>query len=600
MMRSIHVILSMIALLVITSCAMVKLPDYDLSKEVVWLEQGWDEKDREFFHHASQGSAAYPIPYQWLMALEQPILSLGEAEPIFSDDYLRRLGFITSKQIPETNPDGLPIGFTLERNFPDQTTGQQIDGLGFTCAACHTGRMTYRGTELRYDGGPAMIELKKLTESIGFSMFMTRYLPGRFDRFAKRVLGSDYSKQQKENLSSNFDIRLAVLKKLLKLDKSVANKDVYEGFGRLDALTQIGNKVFAINLDRPENYEGLTAPVDFPYLWLVSWLDWVQYDGSIQQPMVRNAGESLGLGAAIKMNVGPDHFQSSVHFENLLLMEELLAGKTPPRPSRKFSGLQPPAWPEEYLGSIDRTLANDGKALYVKHCQACHFPPTDSEEFWADDKHWNTIDGIDFLKIKPLFVRTDPGQAEILGRRTLDTRGAGLDVSVCYFQKVDGKREKVRSDIQVTDGPETPYPLALAAIVEEAVHYWYEDQGISKERQIVYDGNRPNCVQKMETNKPKYHAIPLDGIWATAPFLHNGSVPTLYDLLLPLEERPTEFYLGNPEYDVDKLGFHTEPFKGGSKLDTTKRGNSNSGHQFPARGMEESDRLALLEYLKTL
>jgi hypothetical protein len=55
-----------------------------------------------------------------------------------------------------------------------------------------------------------------------------------------------------------------------------------------------------------------------------------------------------------------------------------------------------------------------------------------------------------------------------------------------------------------------------------------------------------------------YKFRPLTGIWATAPYLHNGSVPTLYDLLLPPSDRPTSFYVGTREFDPVKVGFKTE------------------------------------------
>lgn len=56
-----------------------------------------------------------------------------------------------------------------------------------------------------------------------------------------------------------------------------------------------------------------------------------------------------------------------------------------------------------------------------------------------------------------------------------------------------------------------------------------------------------------------YIARPLNGIWATAPYLHNGSVPSLYDLLLPQEQRPTTFYTGSHEFDPSRVGYLTAP-----------------------------------------
>ncbi len=85
------------------------------------------------------------------------------------------------------------------------------------------------------------------------------------------------------------------------LEKRVASQSVLEGYGRLDALNRIGNQVFSIDLKKPENYAGSSAPVHYPRIWNTPWFDWVQYNGSIMQPMVRNAGESLGVSAELNL-----------------------------------------------------------------------------------------------------------------------------------------------------------------------------------------------------------------------------------------------------------------------------------------------------------
>jgi len=116
-----------------------------------------------------------------------------------------------------------------------------------------------------------------------------------------------------------------------------------------------------------------------------------------------------------------------------------------------------------------------------------------------------------------------------------------------------------------------------------------------------------------------YSNQPLDGIWARAPYLHNGSVPTLWDLLTPAEERPKAFTIGGDVYNQEKMGFVHEvleetaeagfvqasgdPYAGKAfVLDTALRGNGNRGHTGPEYGTEFSDdkKRALIEYLKKL
>ncbi len=100
-------------------------------------------------------------------------------------------------------------------------------------------------------------------------------------------------------------------------------------------------------------------------------------------------------------------------------------------------------------------------------------------------------------------------------------------------------------------------------------------------------------------------AVPLDGLWLRAPYLHNGSVPTVDDLLKPAEERPRLFYRGHDVYDKTKLGFithgpHAE--KHGFRYDVTVPGNGNQGHDGPAFGttLAPADKQALVEFLKIL
>jgi mono/diheme cytochrome c family protein len=99
-----------------------------------------------------------------------------------------------------------------------------------------------------------------------------------------------------------------------------------------------------------------------------------------------------------------------------------------------------------------------------------------------------------------------------------------------------------------------------------------------------------------------YTNVLLDGIWLRAPYLHNGSVPTLTDLLEPVENRPKVFWNGYDVYDQAKVGFVTtgaEAERFGSKLDVTAPGNSNSGHLWGTTLTPEEKR-ALIEYMKTL
>ena len=99
-----------------------------------------------------------------------------------------------------------------------------------------------------------------------------------------------------------------------------------------------------------------------------------------------------------------------------------------------------------------------------------------------------------------------------------------------------------------------------------------------------------------------YTAVPLDGIWLTGPYLHNGSVPTLADLLEPADARPKMFWRGYDLFDAVKVGFVSsgpEAERAGTPLDVTLPGNSNAGHTY-GTDLSADEKRALLEYMKTL
>ena len=97
-----------------------------------------------------------------------------------------------------------------------------------------------------------------------------------------------------------------------------------------------------------------------------------------------------------------------------------------------------------------------------------------------------------------------------------------------------------------------------------------------------------------------YANMPLDGLWLRAPYLHNGSVPTLRALLFP-EQRPAEFYRAYDVYDWANVGFVSsgpDAEREGVRFSTSERGNSNAGHVYGAT-LDAATKDALLEYLKT-
>lgn len=668
------------------------LPKLAAVKAAYWLDQNWSTEDRHWFHHASQGTATFPVPYSWFMALEQPGLHLVTRPGMLSDPrYLERFGFIPSpktvrtdaetlrrfgyvnnpgvktepapelvaglKPTPVENFDGLPVGFSRMSPVINPGTGTpDSDRIGLTCAACHTGSIRYKEVSLRFDGGPAMLELRKLEQATGLSILYTLVVWGRFDRFADRVLGAESSKEErkqlKQQLKSVGDFLKSTVEVYQKTLKAKGQKDTDEGYGRLDALNRIGNQVFWTDLAASglsgfeKNIHANDAPVSFPPVWTVPWLWWAQYDASIEQPMIRNAGEALGVAALV--NMSPDHpqdalFRSSVALENLIRIETMLRGADPfGRNPKAFGGLASPKWPSDIFPADDAawkiktSRVDKGRAIYAEICVECHMGPVSDpvfdtqfsdKSFWSSkNKHWKQDPKggwvLDEVAKPAAHMGTDPAQANVLATRQVQVPGF-LDLQPARDL---GERWKCK-DLKAWSSTDMPFAVALMIVVDKVSQKWLKDRNIPEASLSELWGERSNCLNRGSTPDPLYRARPLNGVWATAPYLHNGSVPSLYWMLKPAAERPRQFCQGARDFDPRDVGFRVEA-GGDSSCKTGEtmfrmsesngrdiNGNSVLGHSLEAdkgqdkktykngvigRTLSDEERYDLIEYLKTL
>lgn len=146
----------------------------------------------------------------------------------------------------------------------------------------------------------------------------------------------------------------------------------------------------------------------------------------------------------------------------------------------------------------------------------------------------------------------------------------------------------------------TVIPLAEIDTDRGRIDTWGEKAAIEANQVVKEMGiERPGLVEAPLTG---YVAQFLDGIWLRASYLHNGSVPSLADLLTPPAQRPQTFWRGYDVYDPTRVGFVVQGAaaqREGSAFDTRLRGNGNQGHAF-GTGLADTDKAALLEYLKTL
>jgi hypothetical protein len=328
----------------------------------------------------------------------------------------------------------------------------------------------------------------------------------------------------------------------------VHQQDTEEGYGRLDALNRIGNQVFATDpalsgvAGFEENLRVRDAPVSFPPIWTVSWFWWAQYDASIEQPLVRNAGEALGVSALL--NLSPDTppdalFRSSVDIENLASIETMLRGPDPFKQNPpEFTGLKPPKWPadifqDDSAWTIDPARVAKGRAIYAEICAECHLGPVNDhvfdtqfpdKSFWTSPHLQKDSDGpvLDEVQKGVAGMGTDPGQAHVLMLRTVEVPG---------FLDLEPDRDLAKrwgcSGVPASSTTDMSFAIALMIVVEKASDKWMEDHHLTDEQKQALWRSRKNCPNPGNAKQTRYRARPLNGVWATAPYLHNGSVPSL-------------------------------------------------------------------------
>jgi hypothetical protein len=568
----------------------VVLPELDRPPEVVKLDQNWSDAQRQQFHHTPQGTRL--VPADWFRALEQPCFSPFGCGKFADPAYLSRFGFIPSQADP-LNPDGLPIGFALDKDFVDPIDKSAVPVVGLTCAACHTGELHYEKYAVVVEGAPAMIEVAAFQRALGLALGFNTTFPfkyGRYGRFERNVLGPDATAEQKADLRRRVDAFVSAARHQAEVTQARKIYDNPAGFMRTDALARIGNQVFAADTNIDDNYAVADSAVRYPQIWDASWFNWVQYNSSIADPLARNIGEALGVRAVAKL-YGPDagEFENSVNMLGLRAIEQLLAGPGP------FKGLASPKWPAVFP-ALDPAKVSAGAALYKERCQACHLPPlqdlsSEFERLAYDKDHqpahwWKSKNGNWYIKVVdvPLeVIGTDPRQATDFKNRKAASGDLGKGV--------------------------VSASVGLDMVTMGIANRFFRQHNISPEDQVAWAGGRDPADPRIRAELI-YKARPLNGIWAVAPYLHNGSVPTLDALLSPDDSaRPRTFWMGSKQFDPVKVGYSGVEIKGATLFDTARPGNANTGHWFKdgplgkgviGRALTAAERAQIIEYLKSL
>lgn len=634
----------------------------DQFTQVKYLEQGWNPGDSLWFYTTTQGSDL--MPYDFFLALEQE----KSTELFRTPENINRYRYLP-QVATKSNPDALPVGFVA-----DTYRGRKY--MGFTCAACHTSQVNYKGTGLRIDGGAGAADMDGFMNDLSAAMKAAQSDPGKRQRFAAAVLKNGNYSNEAEVMNDLKVYSLRMEAYSFFNDSHARDKDgkvvpVPYGYARLDAFGRIYNRVLehVINPEAlkqvlltalplaetqallakmqpvlsSENRDHLmerlvhlltieqrralrdvvfnspNAPVSYPFLWDIPQHDYVQWNGIGANggvgPVGRNSGEVIGVFGTLDwqqkkgwtissvlggQGFGDTHisFQSSINVHNLRQLED------------KLWSLQSPQWTDAVkqagLPPIDEARRARGEKLFAQFCAACH------AEIQRDSSSRRIVAHMDKL----VEAGTDPtmannsvnysGYSGIL-RNMYMKAGVGA-VLLNTKAPVAAILTTATENVVATPSPDKWWFTRAA---EWAVDLFNEYTG-NQIKPSVKNGNyiADSTVIPFESLRA-YKGRSLNGIWATAPYLHNGSVPTIYDLLLPAEPRPDDpagtayrpkqFMVGSRELDVKKIGFkHGVGEYDGFLFDTTKPTNSNSGHEYGTRRMSEEDRWDLVEYIKSM
>ena len=608
------------------------------------VPRGLDGQAAIDYHHLTEGADSFP--YDWVLHLKSASYKGPDGQPAPLLSLLEsKFGFLKSPDHGDflSTTIGLCIGWT--NATPDNMDARANDGatpvrsgeggakatkvVGTSCSLCHSGGWNVGGKFYRLEGAPSRVDSMGYFEELARSTLnllakkkvMAEFLRDLHvadpDEEAKAQVDFFFSEVGKDSHLGPFDLgelsgmltmllashnkitrlhkaaraitaslerlyrltygfgpdenigdmkqRLAVLGKLCSGDdpRAVVTEP---GPARFDAFDRLANAVI-------KNVSGLNydAPVRYPPCWGMKYTAMVHYNANTNAVLMRNAGEAVGLGAVVTS----DQWDSSVNFKNLDRIEKL------------FYDIKIPQWEKLFADqpqlAVKKDLLARGQQLYEQSCKSCHetqdrVGPTNKlymdhlysfQMIGTDPKQGTNLDPIGEVMNKDLRALT------------LGTRGR-------FYDKY-GIGEEQRKEWELRD-------------IRGGEFFRWTHNGDSTQ-QALYGNNYGDVQPGLG-----YRARHLAGMWAAAPFLHNGSVPTLQDLLSPSAKRPKYWRMHGYDYDTDRMGVKAIPASGGGDpmdrelFDSTLPGNDNHGHEGPEFGttLSSQDKAALIEYLKVL
>ncbi|WP_210253009.1 di-heme-cytochrome C peroxidase [Beijerinckia sp. L45] len=571
-----------------------------------YMDQGpnWTAVTRGDFYKQDQGSKMIPLP--WLQALQQP-----NGMP-FLADHLGRYGYLANPD----SPDGLPVGFTASGPAP-------VKIAGMTCSACHTRDITVAGTTYRVDGGPAFTDFQSFLADLDTAVSHILTDGPAFTTFANEVLAQTGANSE-DATALHQEVQAWYLRYHTLVSKALPPKPW--GPVRLDAVGMIFNRLTGLDLGPPpsclipENIHVADAPVRYPFLWNAPIQDRTQWPGFAANgndllALSRNLGEVYGVFGIfeptkeswwhlLRINYLANN---SANFDGLNTLETLVKKIGPPKWR----------WP------VDPALVAAGKVVFDRPqatggCVECHGIVKKSDPIFGNETWVTPVQN----------VGTDTREYDVLAwtAKTGTLDGASIPFLTAPLKATDKAFNTLALSV-IGSILQYYIPIARLAVEDTRLKAIFDIKAkIAGDAKAIQLKSLPPNLRTLQgafrapgpkekslgttTTAPgeapvnAYESRVLEGIWAAAPYLHNGSVPTLSDLLKTAAERPVRFKIG-PAYDIDKVGIAADQTKFDYTLETTdcsqpNSGDSRCGHEYGTTTLTADEKKALLEYLKTL
>jgi hypothetical protein len=571
---------------------------------------GLEGPDRDTWYHLSQGTEFFPLHF--LRALNDD----DTGKPFMED--LERFGFIAADKGLK-NPYGLPVGMTADTTrdlrFSD------VVMVGINCAACHTAALELGGQPvLRADGGTNQFDGDGFRGALMNSARKTIGDPAMLVAFVSRLL--------QQSVQDGFDMAGAKGGLLTdQLAKNLAAK-VAKVFDAVDGA----EKAFAEKLQELISQELKEEPLDLS-------------EGLMTRRDDPNLGEATAkIHASIKSALAKG--QAQLNPETLLeagpLAHEVITSLRLLRARLKaLEALDHSTKTQPGFGRVD-AFGGARNTLFPNNREPLDAPVRYPFIWTIKQLKWYHWDG-NTNSILERNTAEALGVGAVLNLKTYDStiRFDNLDVleklakqltppiwpkefgNINDEKAAAGAKHFEKYCAKCHAGPKADGSVIIPLNVIQT-----DERRIKNVRKPVgdvafFDAQTPilkktirqaglqsdgaeNIWRPSKELDPKlaegYPNRPLPAVWASPPYLHNGSVPSLYQLLLPAEERVKTFPVGHREYDPKHLGYTLEPVRTLFLFDTSKTGNSNSGHSGPQYGtdqLNEENRWELIEYLKT-